>query len=55
MRKEKMSKAKKALRARDARRNIGMELLQSVREMKGGRRGRTHKVKVPPYEGQPHE
>jgi putative transcriptional regulator len=50
-----MPKTKKALRSRDAKRNIGIELLQAVREMKAGRRGRTHKVKVPPYEGLPHE
>ena len=43
-----MPKSEKELRARDAARDIGQELLAAVREMKAGRRGRTHKVKVPP-------
>jgi putative transcriptional regulator len=43
-----MPKSEKALRARDAKRDLGKELLQSVREMKAGRRGRIHKVKVSP-------
>lgn len=43
-----MPKSEKELRARDAARDIGQELLQAVREMKAGRRGRAHKVKVPP-------
>ena len=43
-----MPKSQKELRARDARRDLGKELLQSVREMKAGRRGRVHKVKVSP-------
>ena len=43
-----MTKSEKALRARDAKRDLGQELLQSVREMKAGRRGRTHKIKVSP-------
>ena len=43
-----MSKSGKALRSRDATRNLGKELLQAVREMKTGRRGRAHKVAVPP-------
>jgi putative transcriptional regulator len=43
-----MRKSEKELRARDAKRDLGQELLQSVREMKAGRRGRTHKVKVSP-------
>ena len=43
-----MAKSEKELRARDAKRDLGQELLQSVREMKAGHRGRVHKVKVPP-------
>ena len=38
----------KQLHARDAKRDIGAELLQGVREMKAGRSGRVHKVAVPP-------
>jgi putative transcriptional regulator len=36
----------RALRARDAKRNIGAELLASVREMKAGKAGRVHRVPV---------
>jgi len=43
-----MAKSERELRARDAKRDIGKELLQSLSEMKAGRRGRVHKVKVPP-------
>ena len=43
-----MAKSEKELRARDAKRDLGQELLQSVREMKAGRRGRVHKIKVSP-------
>lgn len=43
-----MSKSERELHARDAKRDLGKELLQSVREMKAGRRGRAHKVKAPP-------
>lgn len=43
-----MPKSEKELRARDAKRNLGRELLQSVREMKAGRRGRVRKIKVSP-------
>ena len=43
-----MAKSERELRARDAKRDIGKELLQSLREMKAGRRGRVHKVKIPP-------
>lgn len=43
-----MPKSEKELRARDAKRDLGQELLQSVREMKADRRGRVHKVKMPP-------
>ena len=35
-----MPKSEKELRARDAERDIGQELLRSVREMKAGRRGK---------------
>ncbi len=38
-----MAKSKKTPRQRD----IGSELLQSVREMKAGRRARAHKIEVP--------
>jgi putative transcriptional regulator len=34
----------KALRKRDASRDIGAELLASVREMKAGKAGRVHRV-----------
>jgi putative transcriptional regulator len=44
----KIPKSEKELRTRDAKRDLGKELLQSVREMKAGRRGRVHKVKAPP-------
>lgn len=43
-----MTKSERALRVRNAKRDLGKELLQSVREMKAGRRGRVHKVKTPP-------
>ncbi|MEK7816182.1 MAG: helix-turn-helix domain-containing protein [Pseudomonadota bacterium] len=43
-----MRKSEKQLRSRDAARNIGQELLHAAREMKVGRRGRVHKVEVPP-------
>jgi len=36
----------KAVRARDAKRNLGAELLASVREMKAGKIGRVHRVPV---------
>jgi len=35
------------LSARDAKRDIGAELLAAVREMKSGRVGRVHKITVP--------
>lgn len=38
----------KQLRDRDARRDIGAELLTAVRQMKAGRAARVHKVEVPP-------
>jgi putative transcriptional regulator len=36
----------RALRARDAKRNLGAELLASVREMKKGKAGHVHRVPV---------
>ena len=36
----------KALRARDAKRDIGAELLQSVRDLKAGRRGRKTTIEM---------
>ena len=38
----------KQLLARDAKRKLGAELLQAVRDMKAGRSGARHKVKAPP-------
>lgn len=38
----------KALRARDAKRDIGAELLQSVRDLKAGRRGRKTTIEMLP-------
>lgn len=43
-----MTKSDQKLRARDAKRDLGKELLRSVREMKAGQRGRAHRVKMPP-------
>ncbi len=40
-----MPNSQKELRERGAKRNLGQELLQSVREMKAGRRGRVRKIK----------
>ena len=37
-----MPLSEKALEKRDARRDIGEELLQSVRQMKKGRKGKVH-------------
>ena len=36
----------RAQRARDAKRNLGAELLASVREMKAGKAGHVHRVPV---------
>ncbi len=36
----------RALRARDAKRNLGAELLASVRQMKTGKVGHVHRVTV---------
>ena len=41
-----MPKTERELRARDAKRDLGKELPQSVREMKAGHRSRVHKVKM---------
>ena len=35
------------LRKRDAKRDLGSELLESVRQMKAGRAGKTHMVAIP--------
>ena len=43
-----MAMAEKQLLERDAKRDLGAELLQSVREMKAGKRGRVHDVHVSP-------
>jgi len=42
-----MSKTEKTLLARDAKRDIGNELIQSVQEMKSRKAGRVHKIKAP--------
>jgi putative transcriptional regulator len=34
------------LMERDAKRNIGEELLQSIRDVKGGRLGATHEIEL---------
>lgn len=39
-----MAKTEKALRAQDAKRDIGEELLASVRQLKAGVKGAMHKV-----------
>ena len=36
------------LQQRNSKRNLGTELLESVRQMKAGRAEKTHKVSVPP-------
>jgi len=38
----------KELQQRDAKRNLGAELLESVREMKTGRATKLHTVAIPP-------
>jgi putative transcriptional regulator len=43
-----MPKLAQKARGRTAKRSLAEELLQSVREMKTGRRGRVHKVSIPP-------
>ncbi|MCB1806737.1 MAG: helix-turn-helix domain-containing protein, partial [Candidatus Competibacteraceae bacterium] len=41
-----MPMTEKELLERDAKRDIGAELLQSVREMKAGKRNRVHQIKI---------
>lgn len=41
-----MLMTEKKLRKRDAKRNLGAELLESVTQMKSGRASRIHKVEV---------
>lgn len=43
-----MPMTEKELLKRDAKRDLGAELLESVRQMKAGRTGKTHKVAIPP-------
>jgi len=38
----------KELQKRNAKRDLGTELLESVRQMKAGRSGKIHKVAIPP-------
>jgi len=38
----------KALKKRDAKRDLGAELLESVRQMKTGRAAKAHQVAIPP-------
>ncbi|MCO6439570.1 MAG: helix-turn-helix domain-containing protein [Nitrococcus mobilis] len=42
-----MGKPEKALLERDAKRDLGAELLQSVREMKARKAGRVHRIAAP--------
>lgn len=44
----------KDLLERDAERDIGAELLQSVREMKAGKHGRVHRIAAPPVSDERH-
>jgi RNA-binding protein YhbY len=39
--------SEKQLRKRDAKRNLGEELLQAARQMKAGRAARVHQIEVP--------
>jgi putative transcriptional regulator len=43
-----MSMTEKELQERDAKRDLGGELLESVRQMKAGRAAKKHKVAIPP-------
>ena len=43
-----MTMTAKSLQKRDAKRNLGAELLESVRQMKSGRVGKIHQVEIPP-------
>jgi putative transcriptional regulator len=38
----------KELKTRDVKRDLGVELLESVRQMKAGRAGKIHKIAIPP-------
>ena len=42
-----MPMTEKELMERDAKRDIGAELLESVRQMKAGKKGAVHKIDVP--------
>jgi len=50
-----MSMTEKEILERDAKRDIAAELLQSVREMKAGKRGRVHQVDVSPVAAARHQ
>ena len=43
-----MPMTEKELQKRDAKRDLGAELLKSVRQMKAGRAGKIHKVAISP-------
>ena len=43
-----MTMTTKALQKRDAKRDLGAELLASVRQMKSGNTGKVHQVAIPP-------
>lgn len=43
-----MPMTEKELKKRDAKRDLGAELLESVTQMKSGRASQTHKVELPP-------
>jgi putative transcriptional regulator len=43
-----MTMTTKELQKRDAKRDLGAELLESVGQMKAGRAGKIHKVAIPP-------
>jgi len=43
-----MTMTTKALQKRDAKRDLGAELLESVRQMKSGRAAKVHQVAIPP-------
>lgn len=43
-----MTMTTKELQKRDAKRDLGAELLESVRQMKAGRTEKVHKIAIPP-------
>ena len=43
-----MTMTAKELQKRDAKRDLGAELLESVRQMKAGCAGKIHKITIPP-------